>query len=678
MQTYRWGRKLVNGVNMSMSNYFLRLSKHPALWILITVLALGTLSAAFLPGSNSSDRAALHQEPSAGNQLEPPAPIRIAPKALSDRIVEYHMSVQLDPDNKTLQGAQAITWENPGSKPVSELYFHMYPNAFQSKRTTFNKESGGKLRQDEMTKDSFGRMDITSIRAEDGLDLSSTLQFVQPDDGNKQDQTLVKVRLPKAVNPGERTTLKLNFSVQLPRVFARMGYKDDFVMAGQWFPKLAVYEPKGTRGRTEEGWNLHQYHGNSEFYADFGIYNVRIQVPSTYTVAATGFPTKPASDDGKKKTYSFYADDVHDFAWAASPEFVYAEEPFSTPNIPGVKIKLYLDPAHKDLKDRYFYAAKRALAKYSEWYGTYPYSTLSIVVPPDGANGAGGMEYPTLVTGWAASGNTSGFGLERVIVHEIGHQYWYGMVASNEFEEAWLDEGFTSYAEDMVMESEFGEKPNLPLESSYMTTPAPLKQDAWRYENHSHYADNVYIRAKLVLKGIEDQIGKKQMQKVLRTYFERWKFRHPSTMDFQKTLEDVTSTSWSGFFDQFVYGGLMADYSIDQVQSKKVKRDGELVYEHSVLVRKLGGSYKDVPVQFHFSDGSTVERAWAGTDSQVLFTLISNFPLEWVVIDPAHTLVLENKRINNFYQTEINEKWKVRWNIGLVKLIETFVDGIAW
>ncbi|MDF2815046.1 MAG: EnpEP protein [Paenibacillus sp.] len=679
MQTYRWDRKLVNGVNMLMSNVLMRLSKHPALWMLILALALGTLSAALSPASPSAEiRSALVGEPTA-NQLEPPAPtVKAAPPALSKRIVEYHMSVQLDPDNKSLQGAQTVTWKNPGSKPVSELYFHLYPNAFQSKKTTFNKESGGKLRADEMTKDSFGRIDITSVQTEDGLDLHSTQQFVQPDDNNSQDQTLVKIRLPKAVNPGEKMTLKMNFAVQLPYVFARMGYKDDFIMAGQWFPKVAVYEPKGTRGRAEEGWNLHQYHGNSEFYADFGLYNVRIQVPSAYTVAATGFPTKPAVDDGIKKTYSFYADDVHDFAWSASPNFIYVEEPFSTPNIPGMKIKLYLDPAHKDLKDRYMYAAKRALAKYSEWFGTYPYSTLSIVVPPAGANGAGGMEYPTLITGWAADEQPSGFGLERVVVHEIGHQYWYGMVATNEFEEAWLDEGFTSYAEDLLMETEFGEKPNLALESSYMTTPAPLKLDAWRYDNHSHYADNVYTRAKLVLKSIEDQIGQKQMLRVLHTYFERWKFRHPSTQDFQKTLEEVTKTSWSGFFDQFVYDGMMTDYSIEQVQTSKKKKDGTNLYETAVVVKKLGGSYKDVPIHFHFQDGSTVEKIWGGTELLTTFTMTSQSPLEWAAIDPHHTLILEHKRINNFYQTQIDQKWKVRWNIGLVKLIESVVDGIAW
>ena len=130
---------------------------------------------------------------------------------------------------------------------------------------------------------------------------------------------------------------------------------------------------------------------------------------------------------------------------------------------------------------------------------TYPYSTLSIVVPPKGGNGAGGMEYPTLITAFAAENDNPGYDLERTVVHEIGHQYWYGMVASNEFEEAWLDEGFTSYAEDKVMESEYGVEPNLPVEASYMTDPAPLKQLSWSYHSHNNYAENVYMRAKLVL-----------------------------------------------------------------------------------------------------------------------------------------------------------------------------------
>ncbi len=608
----------------------------------------------------------------------PDVPLKKTPVHLSQHIVEYHISVQLDATEKKLSGAQTFSWKNTGKNPVKELYFHLYPNAFQSKKTTFNKESGGKLRSDQMKEDSYGRMDITAVKTAEGDDLLPFIQYVQPDDGNKHDQTLIKIRLPQPVLPDEKVTLQMNFTVKLPYVFARMGYAGDFVMAGQWFPKVAVYEPAGTRGRKTEGWNLHQYHGNSEFYSDFGIYNVRIKVPSDYTVAATGFPAKPPVQEGKTKTYHFYADDVHDFAWAASPHFVYAEEPYSAPNVPGVRIKLYLDPKHKALKSRYLIAAKKALARYSEWYGPYPYSTLSIVVPPEGGNGAGGMEYPSLITAWSASDEKPDLELERVIVHEIGHQFWYGMVASNEFEEAWLDEGFTSYAEDKLMEREYDVKTNAPVVSSFITSPAPLHQLSWQYGSHARYADNVYTRAKLVLKDIERQIGEKQMNKVLKTYFERWKFRHPGTADFQKTLEDVTKKSWSDYFNQFVYGGQMIDYSVESIQTKPIQQEGLTVYENAVLLQKRGGSYSPVPVVFHFGDGTSMVKMWNGQDTSIRYKFVHPSPVAWVAIDPNYTMMLENKHINNFLKNDVDKTWRVRWTLGAVKFIEALLGMVAW
>lgn len=628
--------------------------------------------------------AALRTEPTA--PAPPPAPPslpvkpveRPAPKPLSIRVVEYHLNAELDAEGKLIKGTSSLTWRNPGAQPVQDVYFHLYPNAFASKKTTFMRESGGKLRNDESKNNSFGGMDITSMKTEDGTDLSPRISYVQPDDGNKDDRTLIKVTLPKPVLPGEKVTLNTAFSVQLPAVFARMGYAGDFVMAGQWFPKIAVYEPAGTRGRAEEGWNLHQYHGNSEFYADFGIYDVKIKVPSHYTVAATGFPTKPAADDGKMKTYTFYADDVHDFAWSASPHFVYAEEPYATPHLPGVRIKLYLDPKHEHLKARYMTAAKKALARYSEWYGSYPYSTLSVVVPPEDGNGAGGMEYPTLVTAWGAAEAEPSLELERVVVHEIGHQFFYGMVASNEFEEAWLDEGFTSYAEDRLMEAEYGVRPNLLVESSYITDPDALKKDAWSYAGHGEYAENVYTRAKLVLKAMERSVGPETMERILKTYFQRWKFKHPTTTDFQKTVEDVTGKDWKDFFDQYVYQGQMVDYAVTGIQSRAITENGQTLYENSVHIQRLGGTYQNVPIRFHFADGQQMDKTWEGTDSEVIMKLKYTAPLEWVAIDPQHSIVLENKRINSFMKTEVDQRLSVRWNLGVTKLVETIFGWVAW
>lgn len=674
---------LVNGVNNRMKSY---VPSRSFLWIVVAMLVCGltiAIHALLFPNKTGQPVASHALNEPAGKEaipLEPPkTPEKKTNSPLSNRIVEYHMSAVLQPETKTVLGAQTVTWENPGKKPVSELYFHLYPNAFESKKTTFNRESGGKLRDTQMKGDTTGGMEIQSISNQQGMDLLSRMRYVQPDDGNANDRTLMKLELPQTVGPGEKVTLTLKFNVQLPYVYARMGYADnDFYMIGQWFPKIAVYEPAGVRGRAEEGWNLHQYHGNSEFYADFGIYDVKIKVPSTYTVAATGFPTRPASEDKGFKTYSFYADDVHDFAWAASPHFKYYEASFSTPELPGVKIKLYLDPKSEPYKNRYMLAAKKALSRYSEWYGTYPYDTLSIVVPPEGGNGAGGMEYPNLVTAWAASDAKPDLELERVIVHEIGHQYFYGMVASNEFEEAWLDEGFTSYAEDKLMEAEYGVKSNLPLEGSYITAPAALTKNAWDYADHGQYADNVYTRAKLVLYAIEKEVGAKTMTRIMQTYFNKWKFHHPATNDFQKTVEDVTKRKWDDFFNQYVYNGMMIDYAVESIHTRKTVNQGQTAYESEVLIRKRGAQHENVPIRFHFADGTKLDKTWNSDGTETLYKLSHTSPVDWVMIDPDRTLLLENKHINNFMRTEVDPKWNARWNISIDKILETLIGWVAW
>ncbi|MFB9330703.1 M1 family metallopeptidase [Paenibacillus aurantiacus] len=609
----------------------------------------------------------------------PESVLKPKPVALSKRVVEYHIDVRLDEQSKMLTGEQTLTWTNPGKSAVSEMYFHLYPNAFEAPDTSFMRESGGKLRSDKATSAGVGSMTIDSLQTESGDSLLPRLHYVQPDDGNASDKTLAKLRLPDTIAPGESVTLKLGFTVKLPQVFARMGYYGDFVMAGQWFPKLAAYETAGTRGRSADGWNAHQYHGNSEFYSNFGIYNVRINVPADYTVAATGFQTKPTNADGGRRTFQFYADDVHDFAWTASPDFIYSEEAYSTTGIPGVRIKLYLDPRHAELKERYMHAAKSALGKFAQWYGTYPYSTLSIVVPPEGAGGAGGMEYPTLVTSFEAdSPDPSIDSLERTVVHEVGHQYWYGMVATNEFEEAWLDEGFTSYAEDKVMESAYGLEPNLTLEASYMTNPAPLKQLSWSYHSSDSYAENVYMRAKLVLVGIEKQVGAPTMRKILRTYFQKYKFKHPSTADFQRIVEQVTKTEWDDYFSHFVYGSDMADYAVESITVRPVAEKGNKQYESTVLVKRRGGANGPVPVVLQFADGTTMPKVWEGKENQMVYKVLHPAPLLYATVDPDYGNVLDNRHINNYLKAEVPEKTRTRWGIGLTKLIESLFASLAW
>jgi len=248
----------------------------------------------------------------------------------SDRIVDYQISVTLDPATHQLAGTQTLSWRNPSTTDaVQELQFHLYLNAFKNTRSTFMKESGGQLRGDQMAKDGWGWIDVTSIATASGVDLKPTLAFIQPDDGNGDDQTVVKATLPEPVPPGGSVTLEMAFTSKLPRVFARTGYKDDFYLAGQWFPKLGVYEPAGMRGRETGGWNCHQFHASSEFYADFGSYVVQITVPSDYVLGATGARKGQRANGNGTTTYTYEQADIHDFAWTADPDFVVVKATFS-------------------------------------------------------------------------------------------------------------------------------------------------------------------------------------------------------------------------------------------------------------------------------------------------------------------------------------------------------------
>lgn len=324
------------------------------------------------------------------------------------------------------------------------------------------------------------------------------------------------------------------------------------------------------------------------------------------------------------------------------------------------------------------HAAKSALAHYAKWYGQYPYSTLSIVVPPKGASGAGGMEYPTLITGLAADTDNPGYNLERTVVHEIGHQYWYGMVASNEFEEAWLDEGFTSYAEDKVMASAYGIKSDLQIESSYITAPEPLKQHSWSYSTHQNYAENVYMRAKLVLLGIEKQVGERTMQRIMRTYFQKYKFKYPTTADFQRVVETVTNQKWQDYFNHFVYDDQMADFAVESIQSQAVKDNGKEHYESTILIKRHGGKVGSIPILLQYADGTSDTITWDGEPSHIQLKQKHHSLLEWVMVDPEHTNVLDNKVINNYMLAELPEKTRTRGNLTVVKMIEGLLGAFGW
>ena len=362
----------------------------------------------------------------------------------SPRNANYSIDAHLDAAARTLTGSELITWRNISSRLAAELRFHLYWNGWKSTRSTFLRERVSRNRPP----NDFSGIEVTSIAlwppkgsaAAEPIDLTSARRFIAPDDGNDDDETVMEVPLPEPVEPGETVRIEVKWTARVPRTFDRTGAVGNFFFIAQWFPKLGVLE--------DGGWNAHQFHAATEFFSDYGVYDVRLTVPRGWTVGATGVERERQDDPQQgTTTHRYYQEDVHDFAWTTSPDYIEMTELFEHPRLPPVTMRLLLQPEHRAQAKRHFDAARTALTHYGEWFSAYPYGHLTIVDPAY-QSGADGMEYPTLVTAgteWLVPPEATSGTPEEVTIHEIDHQFFYGIVGTNEFEHAWMDEGITTY-----------------------------------------------------------------------------------------------------------------------------------------------------------------------------------------------------------------------------------------
>ncbi|PYR53963.1 MAG: hypothetical protein DMF95_02020 [Acidobacteria bacterium] len=231
---------------------------------------------------------------------------------------------------------------------------------------------------------------------------------------------------------------EVSWTAHVPRTFARTGAIGNFFFIAQWFPKIGVLQ--------DEGWNCHQFHPGTEFFSDYGVYDVSLTVPSGWPLGATGVQRDRVENNDRTTTHRYYQEDVHDFAWTTSPDYLERDARFEHPVLPAVDMRLLLQPEHAGQAERHFNATRTTLKYYGEWYGAYPYGHITIIDPAY-QSGAGGMEYPTIFTAgtrWLAPPHVTT--PEGVTVHEAGHQFWYGIVGNNEFEDAWMDEGFNTFS----------------------------------------------------------------------------------------------------------------------------------------------------------------------------------------------------------------------------------------
>jgi hypothetical protein len=589
---------------------------------------------------------------------------------LSSRIANYDMEVSLDADTGILFGKETLTWHNKSGRPASELRLHLYLNAFRNNRSSFMKEAGEKAYK-KLKNDGWGFIEVERIAMDDGRELTQKMEFIHPDNDNADDRTVFRLHLPEPVQPGGSITLDIDFNAKLPTPpVARNGYKKDYYFFAQWFPKIGVFE----NGK----WVCHQYHSHGEFYADFGVYDVKITTPDKFIVGATGIMVERKNNGDGTVTHYYHAEDVHDFAWTASPKFVEF-----TGKARDVDMRVLMQRVHALQGPRHLKAAQLAVEYFQDWYGDYPYPNLTVVDPTGFSDATGGMEYPTFITAGTMTGMPGGvLAPEMVIIHEFGHNFWYGMVANNETEEAWLDEGITTYCEIRIMEDIYGKGSMIDLMGiqaedmymrrySYVAAPDldPTIMNSWEYYSGNSYRSMAYSKPALMLMTLENYIGAETMREILRTYFERYKFRHPKTEDFIEVANQVSGQDLSWFFDQMLYSNAVLDYSVAYLSSKEIpkgkgydytlsvdspdvkpdraERGGGPMYLSEVKIRRLGEFKLPVEVEVVFEDGEIVRESWDGQDLWKEYRYTRSARLRKATVDPGNKAAADINYLNN-------------------------------
>ena len=645
---------------------------------------------------------------------------------LSPRNASYAIDARLDVGRRRLTGSEVLTWRNVTGHATAELRLHLYFNAWLNADSSFLRAHARGLNPPDLSKygpNDWGYCDVRSVRLlppGDGEPIALEKAFLQPDDGNASDRTVLRAKLPRPVAPEETVRVQVEWTLQVPRPFARAGVLGDYYLMGQWFPKVGVLEADGT-------WNCHQFI-QTEFYADFGTYDVALTVPRGWTVGATGARVSSMAVPDGTETHRFHADDVHDFAWTTSPRFSVHHDRFESPGLPPVELELLLMPDHAGLRDRYLAAARHALRLYGSWVRPYPYARLTIVDPPSSSE-TGGMEYPMLVTGESRWPVLAGNRLaEANTLHEVGHQWWYGLVANDEFEDAWLDEGLNTYMHKRILRMVYGpttyEKrylhDSLPVRFAGIHTAqptegadaydgfrSPLKREplgtpAFRGDERIYYL-NAYGTGSRMAVTLERHLGWERWRRVLATYAERFWFRHPRPSDFFAVASEVSGEDLGWFFDQVYRTANVFDYAVDRVVSRRVQApkgysldqspptwrpggpgvgpaagaaDSEPpTFESTVDIRRWGEGVFPVGVRVTFEDGAVVDERWDGQARWTRLTYRRTSPVARVEVDPENVLVLDVNSANNSWTRHPQAgraaaKWTAKWSVWMQSVLE--------
>jgi hypothetical protein len=396
-------------------------------------------------------------------------------------------------------------------------------------------------------------------------------------------------------------------------------------------------------------------------------------------------------------THRYQEADVHDFAWTASPDFLDLTQRFEHPTLPAVDIRLLLLPEHRGQAARYFAIISATLKRYGEWFGAYPYGHITIVDPAFQSE-SDGMEYPTLVTGRARWLSPEASQVpESTTAHEVGHQWWYGMVATNEFEHAWMDEGFNTYATARVMAEamnrnrvelryfggfvpwSFRDIPVTRIDNDRLAAfrlnseADPQWMPTFKYWPGTASIVS-YNKTALWMHTLERRLGWPVMQRIMSTYFERWQFKHPKPSDFFDIVREVTGQGQVWFFDEVYRSSNTFDYGIQEFRSDRI--DDE-TFRTSVVVRRYGEAIFPVDVVTTLENGEQIKESWDGLERRAVYVYERPTRAATVRVDPDRVLLLDVAYTNNSRTLtpssgKASLKWSLKWMVWLQDLMLTY------
>jgi len=567
----------------------------------------------------------------------------------------YTIRARLDPVAHTVDADGEIAWTNRSATPVQTLFVHAYLNAFKDERSTFlaSRLRGGR---GSGTLRSPGGLHVRSFVIREFGSLNLWPLAKSADAANPHDQTDLAIDLPRAIVAGETIHVDVEFEALLPQVVERTGYFDTFHMVAQWFPKIARLEPDGTFAHFPYG-HL------SEFYADFGSYDVTIDVPEGFRVGAVGRRVEDRASAGRHIS-RYVQNNVHDFAFAAYDRF---EELAS--NNDGVALRCLVPRGYESVGRQELDAAVFGLRVFGRLYGAYPYETLTIVHPPPGAEEAGGMEYPTLITTggpWYASTH---MGIIRSLtLHELAHQYFYGLVATDEHRWPFLDEGLATFAEVEGLDAGWGDSALWSVGWSTGGTDALLRylglpsghddiiaQPADAFVSWRSYGLLAYARTALLLRTIDRAYEPGAMQRALGRFARRYRFEHPGPSHLLGAVRDTVGAPASrqlatGLFDRgwidYAISDARCEASVDPPCTVVVTRRGTLTFPVDIVVVA--------------EDGSTHRMQWDGDGRQVALPVAGVAGIVSVVIDPEHRVLIDEDLANNALRMgQPSRAWRV-------------------